>query len=360
MLLRESVNLKQVKEIIRRELRQERPYSIFLWGPPGVGKSEVVQQIHEEEKVPMVDIRLLNYDPTDLKGIPYFETSADGTKITRWSPPSFLKKEKMIIFLDEITTAPEVIQGIAYQISLDKRIGEHEINKSSLVIAASNRPEDETLVFIPPSALSNRFMHFEVKVDPNVWLQEYARKRGLSPYVTGFIAAYPDELFRMPKQGTSLSSPAFPTPRAWTRVAERIDVYHDDKELLKKFVYGNVGDESGARFISYYSVCSKIPDIDSILKGEKVTIPYDFAVMYFVVDILLRKAVSNNIKHIMRFLYGELYTREHGKEIIMYFFKSLISWKKDDRDFIKTIEVCFNLDPELRKYRDDYKKYLIE
>lgn len=358
MLFKERANLKQVKEIIIRELRKENPYSIFLWGPPGVGKSELVKQIHEETKIPMVDIRLLNYDPTDLKGIPHFETTADGKRITRWSPPSFLRDEKMIIFLDEITTAPEVIQGIAYQISLDKRIGEHEINKSSLIIAASNRPEDETIVFIPPAALSNRFIHLEVEVDVDIWL-EYAREKQLSSYVTGFISCYKEHLFKMPKDDKgSLTSPAFPTPRAWTRIGERLHDYEDDKDLLRKFVYGNVGDGTGGAFISYYNVCPRFPPIEQILEGKRVEIELRWEVMWFVADILLRKADSKNIGNILKFLFSKIYPR--GKEIVMTFIENIKKAKAKDKDFILALQTAFDYQPEVRQYKNEFRKYIWE
>src|SRR5665648_131689 len=89
----------------------EKKLPVFVWGAPGIGKSSIVKQIAKEKNLAFIDLRLSLLDPTDLKGIPFFNAE---TKEGIWAKPSFLPSDpdiKGILFLDEINTAPPAVQA---------------------------------------------------------------------------------------------------------------------------------------------------------------------------------------------------------------------------------------------------------
>ena len=129
--------------------------SVMLWGPPGVGKSQAVRQIAKEieastgKEVAVTDVRLLLFNPIDLRGIP--TANADKTLAVWLKPQIFQMSDREdlinILFLDEISAAPQSVQAAAYQITLDRVVGEHKLPDNCIVIAAGNRVTDKSVSF---------------------------------------------------------------------------------------------------------------------------------------------------------------------------------------------------------------------
>ena len=167
--------------VMKRLLATRWP--VFLWGPPGAGKSSVVRQVAADEGLPVVDIRASLLDPTDLRGIPAVE---NGKAI--WCPPSFLPTVKDgpggVLFFDELSAAPPLVQASLYQLVLDRRVGEYVLPDGWRIIAAGNRQEDKSIVFRMPAALANRFVHLDFEVDYDDW-RTWAVGRGIHPLVIG-------------------------------------------------------------------------------------------------------------------------------------------------------------------------------
>lgn len=129
--------------------------SVMLWGPPGVGKSQAVREIANEigvrtgKSVNVTDVRLLLFNPIDLRGIP--TANADKT-LAIWLKPQIFQMDASddivnILFLDEISAAPQSVQAAAYQITLDRVVGEHKLPENCIVIAAGNRTTDKSVAF---------------------------------------------------------------------------------------------------------------------------------------------------------------------------------------------------------------------
>jgi MoxR-like ATPase len=166
----------------------------MLWGPPGVGKSQAVRQIGKEieantgRTVEITDVRLLLFNPIDLRGIP--TSNADKT-LAIWLKPQIFQMDPSenvvnILFLDEISAAPQSVQAAAYQITLDRTVGEHRLPDNCIVIAAGNRVTDKSVAFKMPKALANRLMHIEVEGSFDAW-KKWAIKSGINDKVIGFL-----------------------------------------------------------------------------------------------------------------------------------------------------------------------------
>jgi len=112
---------------------------VMMWGPPGVGKSQMVSEVAARYRAPVIDIRLSQMEPSDLRGIPF----RVGDHVD-WAIPSILPDagrhgEKGILFLDEITSAPPSVSAAAYQLILDRRLGAYAVPPGWAIFAAGNR-----------------------------------------------------------------------------------------------------------------------------------------------------------------------------------------------------------------------------
>ncbi len=246
--------------------------SVMLWGPPGVGKSQGVRQIAARirektgKSVAITDVRLLLFNPVDLRGIP--TANADKT-LAVWLKPKLFQMDESsetvnILFLDEISAAPLSVQAAAYQITLDRMIGEHKLPENCIVIAAGNRVTDKSVAYNMPKALANRLCHLDIVGDPQAW-HEWAVKKGLHRYVVGYLDYNPVALMRFEPSGTEL---AFQTPRSWEMVSSILKNISEDFNIVFPLVAGCVGEEA-ARALKTWSLMDKnLPSPKAIFSGE--------------------------------------------------------------------------------------------
>lgn len=259
----------------------ERKVPVFLWGPPGIGKSSIVAQIAKEQGISYIDLRLSLLDPTDLRGIPFFNTKED-TAV--WAPPSFLpdgKQEKGILFLDELNTAAPMVQASAYQLILDRKIGEYQLPDGWSIVAAGNRESDRGVVFRMAAPLANRFVHLEMEADVEGW-RNWAMGAGLDVTIISFIGHRPDALFTFNTQDESKS---FATPRTWEYVHE-ILVSEPDEDLLMPLVSGAIGEELAASFLGFRAVAANLPDLEEILEGTCTDTPTEASTLHVLCTAL--------------------------------------------------------------------------
>ncbi len=159
---------------------------VFIWGPPGIGKSQVVAQVAREENLDLTDVRAVLLDPVDLRGLPHI----NGNRAS-WCPPDFLPEQGHgVLFLDELNAAPPLVQAACYQLILDRRLGEYVLAPGWSIVAAGNRDTDRAVTHRMPSALANRFAHLDFEVDVGEWLV-WAQENTISPEVTAFYVSAP-------------------------------------------------------------------------------------------------------------------------------------------------------------------------
>jgi len=251
---------KEAMIILEQMVKIQRP--CMLWGQPGIGKSELVEQLAQKLGRKMIDIRLLIMDPTDLRGIP-FKTSNDRMV---WATPTCFPTDPddtSIILLDEITAAPPSVQAAALQLVLNRKIGEYELPKGVSIIAAGNRESDKTAAQKMPSALANRFVHLPIGFNFDAW-REWAFQSGIHPHVVGFLSAFPASANTFnPKNNYK----TFATPRTWTFVSQILQTDLPE-DLLMDTVSGAVGEGVMLAFRTHRNHASKLPNPDDVLTGK--------------------------------------------------------------------------------------------
>ena len=261
--------------------------SVMLWGPPGVGKSQAVRQIGKDieaetgKQVVITDVRLLLFNPIDLRGIP--TANADKT-LAIWLKPQIFQMNASddvvnILFLDEISAAPQSVQAAAYQITLDRVVGEHKLPDNCIVIAAGNRVTDKSVSFKMPKALANRLLHIEVEGSFDSW-RGWAEKAGINEKVLGFLSFRTDKLFGFDPKNDDL---AFATPRSWEMVSNLFNNVCDDVNLMYPMIAGLLGSALAVEFRSWCGLHSDLPDTERIFEGKPTLLPKSADTLYAVV-----------------------------------------------------------------------------
>lgn len=230
----------RLKSVLESLLSQRWP--AFVWGPPGIGKSSIVNTIARDRGLPVVDLRASLLDPTDLRGIPAIES---GRAV--WCPPAFLPKASDppgILFLDEINAAPPLVQASLYQLVLDRRVGEYELPPGWWMVAAGNRQQDRAVTFRMSSALSNRFVHLDLETDVDDW-RAWAIEKRLDPLVVSFVGVRPKLLCNEPEDKV-----AYPTPRSWEMASDVMKAFGGHKACTD-VLPGIVGQGAAVEFAAF-------------------------------------------------------------------------------------------------------------
>jgi len=258
--------------------------SVMLWGAPGVGKSQAVKEIAKEiqeqtgKKTVVTDVRLVLFNPIDLRGIP--TANADKT-LAVWLKPKIFdmdagKNVVNILFLDEITSAPQSVQAAAYQITLDRVIGEHKLPDNCIVIAAGNRTTDKSVAYKMPKALANRLMHIDVEGNFESW-RKWAVENGINKKVLGFLSFKQNLLFGFNASSEDL---AFATPRSWEMVSNVLNCLADDINAVYPLIAGLVGTGIAIELKTWANVYEELPKIEDIFKGKCKIVPQSTDALY--------------------------------------------------------------------------------
>ena len=257
----------QARKSLLKAFKKQRP--LFLWGPPGIGKSELVADITQELGGYMIDLRLGQMEPTDIRGIPFY--NKDLGKMD-WAPPIELPDEELaeqyplvVLFLDELNSAAPSVQAAAYQLILNRRIGKYHLPKNVVMVAAGNRESDKGVTYRMPTPLANRFIHQEMKVDFASY-QEWAVNNNIHKDVVGYLSFAKQDLYDFDAKSASR---AFATPRSWTFVSELLEDEDSDDDTLMNLVAGTIGEGLAVKFMAHRKIAGRMPKPEDILSGKE-------------------------------------------------------------------------------------------
>ncbi len=282
---------------------------VMLWGPPGVGKSDLIAQIGERHNAPVIDVRLSQMEPSDLRGIPFRESN-HGNHSVEWAIPSMLPDEKRhgsqgILFLDEITSAVPSVSAAAYQLILDRRLGDYRVPDGWAIFAAGNRQGDRGVTYTMPSPLANRFSHYEVDINLDDWVG-WAYKHHIDEKIIAFLRFRPELLFDFDPAHNPV---AFPSPRSWQFAHQALQKFTETPHLLLGTLQACVGAAAGIELKAFIDSMDQMPDLDAILRGEDIKAPKEIDLQYAVATALVGRAIraretdqaTNTYGHILNY-----------------------------------------------------------
>jgi hypothetical protein len=277
-----TVTSVQARKSLLKAFKKQRP--LFLWGPPGIGKSELVADLTAELGGAMIDLRLGQMEPTDIRGIPFY--NKDLGKMD-WAEPVDLPDAEfasqhpiVVLFLDEMNSAAPSVQAAAYQLILNRRIGKYVMPENCVIVAAGNRESDKGVTYRMPTPLANRFIHQEMKVDFASW-QDWAIQHGIHKDVVGYLTFAKQDLNEFDAKSASR---AFATPRSWTFVSQLLEDDDGDDDTIMNLVAGTVGEGLAVKFMAHRKIAGKMPKPEDILSGkEKELSVKEVSAMYSLV-----------------------------------------------------------------------------
>lgn len=324
----------QVAEATKLLYAKRRPG--FIWGPPGAGKSDVMRQVAEEEKLGLIDIRLSMLDPTDLKGFPIADREKN---VMRWLTADFLPhdpKWKGIIFFDEANSAPKTVEAPMYQLSLDRRLGDYVLPEGAHIMMAGNRESDRAIANRMSSALQNRLIHIDYEVHLDDWITWAIQKGKIMTELTGFMRFRPALLHKF-----NPDSKAWPSPRSWAFVSQIIHSgISRDTEL--ELIKGAVGDGPASEFMAYLNVYRDLPSMDRILANPtKERIPEGADSCYAITTSLAEHTTKETFGKMMQYVtrmsmeYQVVFIRDAVRQQApVENTKEFIKWCSDNSDVL--------------------------
>ena len=281
---------------------------VMLHGSPGVGKSDVVRQIAKQRGIELIDLRLSQLDPVDLRGVPSVDTKKH---ITSWNTPSFLPTDgKGILFLDEINSAAQATQAAAYQLVLDRKLGDYVMPPGWTIIAAGNRSTDRAIVNQMSTALKNRFTHLNYEVNNDDWC-DWALRSNIAVEVLGFIRFRPMLLNEFEQRNESKEekervqrlkdAQAFATPRSWEFLSKVVQ-QKPSGDVEYELYTGIVGEGAAAEFMGYLKYYRDLPNLDALLMNPGAAkVPEEPATLYALASGLATKATQDNMERVVKY-----------------------------------------------------------
>lgn len=252
---------------------------VFIWGPPGIGKSALVEQFARDVGLDCVSLLGSQLAPEDLIGVPRI---VDDRSV--FCPPRMIARdEPYLLFVDELNACSFEVQKAFYSLINDRRLGEYRLPAGSIVVGAGNRAQDQAIVKPMSSALMNRMLHVELKPTARDWL-DWAYVQAIHQWVIQYIETRPDHLFVQPPK----TEETFSTPRSWHILSDALHAYGatatvEDAEMLAAGCLSASHARSFAAFIK--QLHGKLR-IESVLSGDHPLprAPEDRDVLYFIVQ----------------------------------------------------------------------------
>ena len=301
-----TITSVQARKALLKAFASKRP--AFLWGPPGIGKSDVVASITEELGGFMIDLRMAQMEPTDIRGIPFYNKEIGKMD---WAAPVDLPDEDLasqypivVLFLDEMNSAAPAVQAAGYQLILNRRVGKYQLPDNVVIVAAGNRESDKGVTYRMPMPLANRFVHLEMRPDFVSW-QNWAVNKAIHKDVVGYLSFAKQDLYDFDAKS---SSRAFATPRSWCFVSDLLKDEDVDTDTLFNLVAGAVGEGLAVKFMAHRKVAGKMPEPSDILAGKvkdlavkEISAMYSLTISmcYELKDALDNKRVNNKEFHVM-------------------------------------------------------------
>lgn len=259
---------------------RQRP--ILLMGPPGIGKTAIMEQVARECGVGLVAYTITHHTRQSAIGLPHIKEKiycGQTMSVTEYTMSEIVASvyEAMertgnregILFLDEINCVSETLAPTMLQFLQNKTFGSHRVPEGWIIVAAGNPPEYNKSVREFDVVTLDRVRQIDVEADIDVWL-DYAREKQLHGAVISYLTAKPDCFYIVRQKEEALS---FVTARGWEDLSEILKGY----EALglptgETLVFQYLRDEGTAKdFAAYYSLYQKYQDdygVEELLNDE--------------------------------------------------------------------------------------------
>jgi hypothetical protein len=289
-----AIRPSQLKSELRSNALARVP--TMIWGPPGLGKSQIVYQFSGDYNAKVFELRANLFDPVDVRGGLKVVEQADGSYRTRYGVPEDYPDTNyqgtVVLLIDELPNAPKATQNALLQLTLDRKIGTYVLPENTIIVAAGNRSQDRAAVHEMPTPVKNRFAHYTLEANIDDWVA-WALNHGIDDSIISFLRYRPGLLHSL-----DANDYAFPSPRTWEMVSRKLP--HMDDMFYG--VASLVGDGPAGEYLAHKAIHKDLPDIDELIANPSMTrAPTDPSALYAIAGALASRVNQKNFEAIMRF-----------------------------------------------------------
>lgn len=360
-----KINHNELKEMTKQYYYKK--IALFLWGTFGIGKSQGIretakglaeerarefvewnkiskekkQEVYEypEKYFVLVDIRLSEYDSSDIKGLPDFRSN-NGDKeqkdFVEWKSPffaKFLSRENSdgILLFDEINLCPPIVMSSCYKIIYDRIINDEKISSSWLIIGCGNLDKDRAFTHTLPAPLKDRGGEVELTI-PNIedWTSDFAIPNNIDNRIIGFLNFKPSSLYKVDFNDNQ----KFVTPRSWERVDNLIKDVKDWK-ILELICQSAMGEGIAREFVAFCKIQEKLKLEDVIKNPQKIKDIKEISVKFFLVSALAERYKDKKVKFDKIIEASKVLDEVGNAEFVSLLWRLCISYTKQfGKDFL--------------------------
>ena len=316
---------------------RQRP--VLLMGPPGIGKTQIMEQVARECGIALVAYTITHHTRQSAIGLPFIsekEYGGEKKQVTEYTMSEIVASvyDKMeetglregILFIDEVNCVSETLAPAMLQFLQYKTFGNHKIPDGWIITAAGNPPEYNKSVREFDIATLDRIKRIDVEADFNVW-KEYAAKVNIHSAVLSYLTARPQYFYQVE---TTVDGKIFATPRGWEDLSEFLEVYEKlelpfDREVVGQYIQHAKIAKDFAAYLELYRKYQSIYQIDEILSGNRsealmeqaARAPFDERLS--VISLILSKLNNEfrriaNRENILELVFGRLKTYKESQE----------------------------------------------
>jgi hypothetical protein len=311
-----EVDLHHAKELVKN--CGIAKHTVNLVSSPGVGKSAICREVARDWHLKYIDIRLTEYDPTELNGYPFILNPKEEWHLVKAGhvPMVTFPTEHdplpdgcqgWMIMLDEFPSAPLSVQAAAYKITLDRMVGNNKLHDNVIITTAGNKATDKALVNRLSTAQQSRFSTLWIKVVYKIWREwakrENATKWGPIDYrVTSFLHWKTDLLHKFDPDHADLT---FPCPRTWEFISNLCHANKWEKIEYSKLplLAGTVGHAAARQFYAFAEIFQDLPTIEKIIADPLgCTLSQEISVHHAAAGLVGKHINKDNAKPLFQFL----------------------------------------------------------
>jgi hypothetical protein len=287
------------------EMREQglNPNPLMFIGAPGIGKSEMIRHVAAKHDMEVRAVNIANMAKEDVNGMPLPFNMGTSNPTLDYVPNNLFvfpdnKEKKYMLFLDELTNAPEDVQAVCLTLLLERRLNNYTLPDNVFVVAAGNRMVDKSRTYNLIGPAITRLAEYELKSTPAEWTKWGRMYGNINPKVLAFIDAYPTKLHAMYEEEDAATGDGkkLGRDRAWystpwychrtvTAASRKVDFcekkYAGDEEnfltILKRHVAGDCGEAWADAFIAFYHMAGAYDNVREIMLDptKSVTIPHE-------------------------------------------------------------------------------------